>query len=145
MDPASYLKNTTKWFSVHWHAHKSRHINASSRWSLSRIWYAKTTRAIAVPVLRQDVPSFISLLNWHPKTRLKNCHYKYDASDMLSYMSVLIKISNHLLLILPSAYSSCYNYTAFHATCSTRGYAWSGMKLLDLWSFTILIGFCLAR
>jgi len=32
----------------------------------------------------------------------KRCCHPYDASDMLSYMSVLIKISNHLLLILPA-------------------------------------------
>lgn len=37
----------------------------------------------------------------HATISLKECHYQYDASDMLSYMSVLIKISNHLLLILP--------------------------------------------
>lgn len=75
------------------------------------------------------------------RTRLKHCHYKYDPSDMLSYMSVLIKISNHLLLILPSAFSSCYSYAVVHAVCSTRGYTRAGMKLLKSCTFIIFMGF----
>ncbi|KZP30044.1 hypothetical protein FIBSPDRAFT_884345 [Athelia psychrophila] len=35
------------------------------------------------------------------KSRMRCCH-PFDAGDMLSYMSVLIKISNHLILILPA-------------------------------------------
>src|SRR5882762_4455355 len=34
-------------------------------------------------------------------SRRKRCCHPYDPGVMLSYMSVLIKISNHLLLILP--------------------------------------------
>jgi hypothetical protein len=73
----------------------------------------------------------------------KHCCHPYDSSDMLSYMSVLIKISNHLLLILPGehyARSVAISYNLSVTIRSADGYSRTGkrnlVKLIKVVTYT---------
>jgi hypothetical protein len=58
-----------------------------------RLWNGKEVWQMLVHLL-------LLAKRWDP--RRKECCYPFVAGDLFKYMSALIKVSNHLALILPS-------------------------------------------